>query len=299
MALRLGSRRWAGLEPPLRLAADRLGWAVVAAACVVLLVLTKLDIQVLTLVQDRAGDVAVPVLRLLDRPVQLARDAADRFGRMLALDAENQRLRQENRRLLAWQAEATRLAVENESLREMLGVPAQVPAPVWTTAQILGDSGTSFAQSRLIDAGSDRGLEAGMPVLTEAGLVGRVIAVGRSSARVLLITDFSSRVPVMLEGSRSRAILAGSNGPLSGLEFLPSTVRPKLGEKVLTSGDGGQLPRGLLVGEIAYVDGEPMVRSLVDWGRLDWVALLRPQKLGLSDDLSSSAGRSSTFGGPR
>lgn len=298
MASRLGSRRF-WLDAPARLVAGRLTFGVLAAAAVMLLVLTKLDLQVLTFLSDRAGDVAVPVLRIVNEPVRLAREGAAHLGRLLAVDAENERLREENRRLLAWQAEAIRLSVENDGLREMLRIPGQVDAPVWTTAQIVADSGGSFMQSRLIDAGTNRGIQPGMPVLIEAGLIGRVVAAGRGSARVLLVTDFASRIPVMIEGSRSRAILAGNNGPLTTLDFLPSTVRPKVGEHVLTSGDGGQLPRGLMVGDIVSVDGKVWVRPVVEGARLDWVAVLRPEPLPPPTDPGSVAPGPYGAGGPR
>jgi rod shape-determining protein MreC len=271
-------RRWVGPVEGSQTLLRRMlvgGLVMVAAA---LLVLAKIDLQVLAFLSDRAGDVSAPVLRVLNAPLAAARHGADRLGRLLALEAENERLREENRRLLAWQAEATRLSVQNEALREVLRVPRVEAAPVWTNARIVGDSGSSFVQSRLIDAGSDRGVAPGMAVLTEAGMVGRVVRVGRSTARILLVTDFSSRIPVIVEGSRERAILQGDNGPLPTLQFLSRTARIAIGERVLTSGDGGVLPAGLLVGEVAAVQqGRIDVRPLVDWSRLDWVAVLRAE----------------------
>lgn len=278
MSLRQSLRRWLGPAEGSRALLERalLGGLVVSAG--VLLVLAKVDLQLLSYVSERTGDVSGPVLRILNTPLAGARRTADRLGRLLALEAENERLRDENRRLLAWQAEATRLSVQNEALREMLRVPKVEAAPLWTTARIVGDSGSSFVQSRLIDAGTERGVEPGMAVLTEAGMVGRVVRAGRSTARVVLVTDFSSRVPVIVEGSRERAILQGDNGPLPSLQFLSRTARIAVGERVLTSGDGGLLPPGLLVGEVAGVrDGLVEVRPLVDWSRLDWVAVLRAE----------------------
>lgn len=279
MLLRQLLRRLTGTADGGRSLLDRLlvgGLVVLTAAG---LMLAKVDVQLVGYLGDRAGDVGGVVLRLLNAPVAAVRQAADRAGRLLALEAENERLREENRRLLAWQAEATRLAVQNEALREALRVPRVEAAVLWTAAQIVGDSGSGFVQSRLIDAGRDRGVEPGMAVLTEAGLVGRVIRAGRSTARVLLVTDFSSRVPVVVERSRARAILQGDNGPLPSLQFLAPTVRVAIGERVLTSGDGGLLPAGLLVGEVAAVhDGVVQVRPVADWSRLDWVAILRTER---------------------
>ena len=78
----------------------------------------------------------------------------------------------------------------------------------------------------LVDAGAERGVAKGMAAVNERGLVGRVIEVGRRSARVLLLTDFNSRVPVMVEPSRDQAILAGDNSREPGLVFLPLQPAP-------------------------------------------------------------------------
>src|SRR4051794_23907957 len=176
---RTGVRRLHWLAEPLRAVADRVTLGALAAVGVSLLVLTKLDLQMITVVSGRAGDLAAPILRLVNQPVLLARQAADRAGPLLALEAENVPLRNDNRKLLAWQAEATRLGAENHALRDLLRLPSVARADLWTTAEIVADSGSSFVQSRLIDAGTDRGVESAMPVLTEEGLVGRVVATGR------------------------------------------------------------------------------------------------------------------------
>lgn len=271
-----GPGRVARLGLALRAVRERLAVTGLVALCVVLLVLAKADVQLLGYLSGRVDDLAVPLLRLVNAPLAGARDLADKAGRLLALHEENQRLREENRRLLAWQAEATRLAVQNRALRETLRVPALEPAPLWTAARLLGDSAGPFVQTRLLDAGRDRGVEVGMPVMTERGMVGRVIQVGARSARVMLLTDFNSRIPVLVESSRDRAILQGDNGPQPSLRFLPLNPRVAIGDRVLTSGDGGLLPAGLLVGEINMVDeGRVLVAPVVDWSRLDWVAVLR------------------------
>ena len=117
---------------------------------------------------------------------------------MLAVYAENERLREENRRLLSWQAEAARLSVQNKALRDMLNVPSLERAPAWTTARVVADAGGPFIQTLLIDAGAERGVRKGMAAVTPQGMAGRVIGVGRRSGRVLLITDSTRR-------SRSRS----------------------------------------------------------------------------------------------
>lgn len=168
-----------------------------------------------------------------------------------------------------------RLQVQNRALRELLRMPLSEPAVIRTTARILGDSGGTFVQTRLIDAGADRGVEEGMAVMGPRGLVGRVVRVGERSARVLLLTDLNSRIPVMVDRTRDQGILEGDNTGFPRLRFLPLVPGLAVGDRVLTSGVGGVLPPGLLVGEIARVgEQEATVRPLVDWSRLDHVSVL-------------------------
>jgi rod shape-determining protein MreC len=114
-----------------------------------------------------------------------------------------------------------------------------------------------------------------MAAVNERGLVGRVIEVGRRSARILLLTDFNSRVPVMVEPSRDQAVLAGDNSRAPGLVFLPINPRLSVGDRVVTSGRGGVLPPGLAVGVVSVIaDGKVAVTPLVDWDRLSHLRLL-------------------------
>ena len=265
---------WPRLTAQLRSLADRLGLGVLIGLSVLLLLLGKADLRVAALATASLDDVAAPVLEFLRGPVVVVRRAFDRIGAILAVDEENGRLREENRRLLAWQVEAARLTVQNRALQRMLAVPAVEHPTTWLTARIVGDSGGSFVQALLLDAGAEQGVRAGMPATTPEGLVGRVVDVGRRSARVLLITDFNSRIPVVVESSGDHAILEGDNSPLPALRFLPMNPGFAVGDRVLTSGRGGVLPPGLMVGRIeAAGDGKVRVRSHVDWARLDYLSL--------------------------
>lgn len=259
----------------LRRLAGRFGFGLLVGLSVLLLLLGKLDMKLANLLADHLNDVSVPVLRVIVQPVVAVRSGFDRLGALLAIYDENTRLREENRRLLGWQAEAARLNVQNQALRRQLHVPPVGLAPAWTTTRIVADSGGVFVRTLLVDAGADQGIEVGMPALTPAGLVGRVVAVGRRSARILLITDFNSRIPVVLERSGDQAILEGDNGTDPSLRFLPINPSFAVGDRVLTSGRGGMLPPGLLVGQVTDVAGaQPRVRSYVDWSRLDYLSLL-------------------------
>jgi len=275
MHLKLPLHRLASLVAAVRERGERLAIAGLIAVAVALLVLGKADVQLVRVAGDRIDDALVPVVTLLKQPIALTRDLAGGVGAILAVHEENARLRAENRRLRAWQNEAIRLRVQNRSLRDMLAMPLEEPATRRTTARIVADSASSFVHTRLLDAGRDAGVRRGMAVANPSGLVGRVIAVGERSARVLLLTDFNSKVPVIVERSGDQALLEGDNSGEPKLRFLPLNPNFAIGDRVLTSGKGGMLPPGLPVGEIRRIDdATAAVDPYVDWQRLDYVSVL-------------------------
>ena len=260
----------------LRTLAERSFTALTIALAVAFLVLGKADIKLVGYLVRQTDDLAAPVLAALSGPVEALRARAAVLRALPVMAAENSTLRDENGRLLAWRAEAVRLELENGALRRLLRMPATERAMLETTARVVADGGGTFVRSRLIDAGTDQGLVAGMATVAPGGLAGRVVEVGRRSARVVLLTDFSSKIPVVVQRSGTRAIAEGDNGVLLTLRFAPSGADLRPGDRVLTSGDGGLLPAGLEVGQIvATAADRPAVRPFVDPDSLDHVGILR------------------------
>jgi rod shape-determining protein MreC len=111
--------------------------------------------------------------------------------------------------------------------------------------------------------------------MTGAGLVGRVTEVGDRAARVLLVTDLNSRVPVAVDGSRERAVLAGDNSDRPRLLYLPARTTVKVGDRLVSSGNGGIFPPGLPVGEVAAIeDGIVRVEPYAELSRLDYLRIV-------------------------
>jgi rod shape-determining protein MreC len=262
------------LTLPLKALVDRFAFAALIALSLALLLVGKADHARLAGIGTRVSDAIVPLLGAVVEPIDATRRAAAQIGELFALRQENGHLRAQNQRLLEWQDMARRLALENAALRQLLNLEAGVAPPTALTARVVADAGGPFVHTVLVDAGSERGVVKGMAAVNERGLVGRVIEVGRRSARVLLLSDFNSRVPVMVEPSRDQAILAGDNTREPGLIFLPLHPRLAVGQRVVTSGRGGVLPPGLTVGRISAIDGKVAVAPVVDWERLEYVRLL-------------------------
>jgi len=143
------------------------------------------------------------------------------------------------------------------------------------TAHVIADSRGPFADTRLADAGRGQGVTPGNPVMSERGLVGRVIGVGHDVSRILMLTDIASRTPVLIDRTNARAILSGDGGPNPKLAYMRGQDPVKVGDRVLTSGDGGVFPRGLPIGvAVQGLDGAWRVRLDSDSSPIDFVRIL-------------------------
>ncbi len=273
--MKLERRSLSRLTVPLKALADRFAFGTLIVVSIVLLIVSKADIRLLEAVDSRVSDLLAPVLEVAVQPIHASRRLAQNVGELVALRSENAQLREQNQRLLEWQTTARQLALENAGLRQLLNAVPEDDHPTAVTARVVADAGGPFVQTVLVDAGAEQGVVKGMAAVNERGLAGRVIEVGRRSARVLLLTDFNSRIPVMVEPSRDQAILAGDNSGEPGLVFLPLNPRLSIGDRVVTSGRGGVLPPGLAVGVVSRLgERKVTVTPLVDWDRLDYLRLL-------------------------
>jgi rod shape-determining protein MreC len=145
----------------------------------------------------------------------------------------------------------------------------------FAAARVIGDSGGVFVRSVLINGGMVDGIQKGDAVVNGDGLIGRVAESGRRSGRVLLLSDLNSRIPVVGEKSRVRAILAGDNSPLPRLDFLPPNPGLNVGDRIVTSGHGGVFPAGLPIGRITSIgDSDIRVEPFADFYRLEYVRII-------------------------
>ncbi|MDX2145429.1 MAG: rod shape-determining protein MreC [Rhodospirillaceae bacterium] len=219
-------------------------------------------------------DAVVPILRALSEPANVIAHGISNIRELAAIREQNADLRENNERLLQWQSIAQKLEAENRSLKALL---ALVPEPTasFVSARVVGDTGGTFAQSILISAGASDGVKKGNVVMTGEGLVGRVTQAGARSARVLLITDINSRIPVLVGEAANRAILAGDNGLRPRLLYVGAKTVVAPGDKVTTSGDAEAFPPGLPVGRVARIeDGIIEIEPYVTRDRLEHVRVV-------------------------
>ncbi|HEX2802176.1 MAG TPA: rod shape-determining protein MreC [Phenylobacterium sp.] len=223
----------------------------------------------------RASDrVLAPVGNALAAPERWTGAGVNSLRDYLFAASENRRLKAELKEMRQWRDVAIALRETNERYRVLLGLRTDPPIPM-AAARIVTDSRGPFANTRLADAGSEKGVKAGNPVMSENGLVGRVIGVANGASRVLLLTDIASRTPVMMDRTNARAILTGDGGPNPRLDYLRGREPVREGDRVLTSGDGGVIPRGLPVGTaVKGLDGRWRVVLASDRSAIDFVRIL-------------------------
>jgi rod shape-determining protein MreC len=123
----------------------------------------------------------------------------------------------------------------------------------------------------ILNAGNQAGVKAGQAVMDDRGLIGRIYLAGDRTAWVILLTDLNSRIPVVIQPSNHRAIMAGDNTPAPNLEIDERGGPVKAGDHVISSGDGGQLPPELPVGVVVADGSQLRVALFSDADSADFV----------------------------
>jgi rod shape-determining protein MreC len=259
------------LSPQMRAAIQRTMLPLLVLLSGAIIVLGKADQLLFDSMRTTLSDAAAPVLDAVAQPLNAAGNVVNRAKMAVMTYRENVRLEAENEKLLQWQQTALNLDAENKELRGLLKAVPNA-ALSYVTARVIANSGGAFVRMILIDAGAEDRVARGQAAITGEGLVGRLTEVGERAARVLLITDLNSRIPVTIESTHTPAVLAGDNSERPRLMYLPSADAVKVGDRVVTSGEGGVFPPRLPVGVVSAIDGGvPRVEPYVELSQLGYV----------------------------
>ncbi len=220
-------------------------------------------------------DRVVPNMDWAMAPVTKLVGMVEGFQSYARIYEQNQELRRELQQMKAWKEAAVQLEQQNAKLLAQNQVRLD-PKLTSVSGVVMADSGSPFRQSVLINVGARDGIVDGWATMDGLGLVGRISGVGQTTSRVVLLTDAASRIPVAIQPSGQKAMLVGDNTPAPPVEFVetPEQVRP--GDRVVSSGDGGVFPAGLLVGQVELgTDRRLRVRLAADYERLNFLRVLR------------------------
>lgn len=279
------------LSIPMREALEKLSLPLLMTVAFGLMVAARIDAGLADRARMAFADAVTPIYAAFTTPVEKISGVVTELEQLWDLRAENDRLRAENAKLRRWQAVALALESENGTLKaELNWVPT--PGVPFVTARAVADAGGLYDRALLVALKPGHRVHAGEIALGAYGLVGRVTEAGQASARVLLITDLNSRIPVRFGPAGARAILAGTNGPEPELKFWPAGTMPTEGEQVVTSGVAGAFPAGLPVGTVHYRrSGQPSVVPAARLDRLGMVRLFDYRLGGTASPPESGAGR--------
>ncbi|MGC8862828.1 MAG: rod shape-determining protein MreC [Armatimonadota bacterium] len=233
--------------------------------------------------------VANDAVRLALTPLSIASRRVFALGEWLVRVArprrsilrENARLRAEVRRLTRENAQLAEAAHENARLRKLLGLKQNVPLDV-VAAEIVSRNASSWFETAIIDRGRRSGVEPGDAVVNFRGLVGQVVESNLTSSQVAAITDPASAVGAMVRRSRSTGILQGQGSDYLALNYLPKDADVRKSDIVVTSGMGGVIPKGFVIGRVIRVvrDATPgtttaLVRPSVRLDEVEQVLVVR------------------------
>ncbi|SEC25323.1 rod shape-determining protein MreC [Rhodobacter sp. 24-YEA-8] len=257
----------------------RLLVGLLVAALLGIFILWRIDSPRVERFRAALVDAVIPNMEWALAPVTRAMTMIEDFQSYTRIYEQNQELKRELQQMKAWKEAALQLEQKNARLLDLNHVRLD-PKLTHVTGVVLADSGSPFRQSVLLNVGERDGIRDGWATMDGIGLVGRISGVGARTSRVILITDTSSRIPVTIQPSGQKALLSGDNSPLPLLDFIETTDEVRPGDRVVTSGDGGVFPAGLLVGQVAMgSDRRLRVVLAADYQRLEFLRVLRSHEL--------------------
>ncbi|MBS4773240.1 MAG: rod shape-determining protein MreC [Proteobacteria bacterium] len=247
------------------------------------MLVNKTDTVLIEKTSNVATDVVSPVIDVLVIPAKLIAHAYDYFSDLKEIHADNQRLKEENRKLNLLYDKFKSLEIENRLLTDLLNYVTP-PKSDFITARVIAEEGDAFSHSMIAYVG-DAGARKGQVAMSDKGVVGRVDRAGDSYARILLITDINSKIPVIVESSRVRGILSGDNTSLPKLIFTPLDAGINIGDRIVTSGVAGVFPAGLPIGKVVSAGkNEIAVKPFSSLEQLEYIKLINYGLEGLLRD---------------
>ncbi len=230
------------------------------------------------------SDFSSKIGAFLNAPVVFVQNGFSNIGAYFANADEINRLKRENKALLEWRDGARAIAEKLETYEKLNNIVGTNNSKI-LNGRMIAEVNGPFAKSGLVNSGSNHGIGVNWVVVNQYGLVGRIVSVDKESSRVLLLNDSDSRLPIMGENTRGRAILIGDKTDAPRLEHLNIPTIIKRGERILTSGDDGIIPRGINIGTADIgPDGKWRVKLSNIGNPIDYVKIIAPNYIPTPKD---------------
>ena len=229
-------------------------------------------------------NIAFPFQKVVTVTTDKADEIFTHYFNLVNTKKENESLKKMVCELKAQTVRLQELERENRRLRELLNFKQDISSPM-LPAEIIAASPTPWMDTVVVDKGTKDGIQQGMPVVSEKGVVGYVIKATRFASTVMFITHYNCRVDAIVQRSRSHGVVGGLLEGRCRLFNVLRTENIAVGDLVVTSGFGNRFPRGLLIGVVRKIKKkrfglfqEAEITPSVDFSKLEEVfILLKPQ----------------------
>ncbi len=258
--------------------------------CIIMLLADRQQKSMLASGRLTTDDASSKIMGFIATPIRGTEALFDNAENRINAFEDNISLRAEVARLQDFENKVLDMEMRVKRFEDMLAINSSSDLPdTKIIARAISESKGPFVHSALLNVGRNKTVKLGDAVMTTDGLYGHVISSGSVSSRVLLLNDLSSRISVMSQRSLARAILVGNNTDSPKLNYVSDGADWQTGDRVVTSGDGGVLPRGLQIGTIVMKQEDSFsvdlfyLQNPVDWV---WVYPFTP--ISVPEDLPPS-----------
>lgn len=242
---------------------------------VAVIVTSKLNADFSKNISEKFINISIPIVETASFPFNATVNLLTNFQDLVEARKENIALKVENTQLKALYVNSLHIRNENEHLRKLLGFVSSKMAENKITARVTARSHQLFSQTIYLDIGHNQHVQEGSIVVGNLGAIGRVAQVFADKSRLILATNANSRIPIIASNARVKGILAGNNSSVMKVLYLQKDHGIIVGDRIFTSGDGDQLPAGILIGTVTKVDKENVSVKLVEnIANMDLVTIL-------------------------
>ena len=233
-----------------------------AIPTVVILLLLSALILISLRVKERKGvaffdgllmEISSPFQKASTFAIKKVRGVFEEYLFLVHLQRENERLKKRIADLQRENDQMREMVLSHERLRKLLQFRETLSSTL-VAAEVVGRDPSSWFKSVTINKGEKDGVRKGMAVISPEGVIGQILKTAPSHSVVLLVTDYNSAIDSIIQRTRAKAIVEGGGENRCQLKYLLRTEDVVAGDRVVTSGLGGNFPKGLMIGEIRKVD---------------------------------------------
>ena len=231
------------------------------------------ELKPIKILRSLLNDGVYRISAISSSPIKFSGTVKDFFITHIFVYKENRKLKTELEELKNKDFQTLYLQTENKRLQDIIQLEKK-SAFTTVAAKVILDKNSPYLNSVIINRGSNSRIKLGMPVLSEGNLVGRVVEVNFLSARILLLNDLNSKIPVMISPKGSQAILSGRGEDKPKLEYLPEKFELNDKNLVFTSGKDGIFFEGIPVGNVIFEDNKIKVKLFSDPNQVSFVNVI-------------------------